>query len=83
MLPFNTLNSCGNSSMLVRRSQRPHGVIRGSSATLKTGPRIGLKGRSSARRISPSLDIKQNLYITKGFPFFPARSCRKQSGLWT
>ena len=66
--------------MLVRRSQRPNGVIRGSWAIFKTGPCIWLNGSISALRISASSAIERNLYMTNGFPCLPARTCRKMAG---
>ena len=62
--PFNTLNSCGNSSMEVERTNLPTLVSRCSS---------GNKSPEASR----SSVIVLNLITLNIFPFFPGRSCRK------
>src|SRR6185503_8623168 len=63
MCPRSTLTSWGSSSRLVRRSQRPTGVTRGSSRILKTGPSISFAARSTARSASAPWRIVRNLSI--------------------
>ena len=74
------MKSCGNSSKLVRRSQVPKAVIRGSLSILNTGPLIWLNAVSASRSISAPVRMERNLYMVKGLPCRPARRCGKMTG---
>src|SRR5262245_38018006 len=69
MSPFSTLNSCGNSSSLVRRRKRPVRVIRESPAVVIAGPVRSL----------PTA-IVRNLYRRKVLPCWPTRSATWKTG---
>src|ERR1700686_2669629 len=66
--PRSTLNSCGSSSILDRRSKRPHGNTRGSWL-----PVMGLPASSATV-------IERNLNIENVLPCRPARGARKITG---
>src|SRR5271165_1052313 len=78
--PARTFQSCGNSSILDLRNQRPIGVTRGSLSNLKTGPLIWLNASSSCLRCSASVYIERNLNILNGSPCLPDRICEKSIG---
>ncbi len=67
--PLSTLNSCGSSSIEVRRSSAPTGVIRGSFRVAPTEP-------SSLG----STVIVRNLKMWNGRPLKPIRAWRKNTG---
>ena len=75
-----TLNSCGSSSRLVLRRNRPIRVTRGSSVILNSGPLRSLAAFSSARRASASTSIVRNLRTPNCLPSRPTRTCRKSTG---
>ena len=66
MSPFNTFNSCGNSSSEVERTNRPTLVNRSASGNNLPSP-----SRSSV--------IDLNLITLNSFPSFPGRSCVKNT----
>ena len=67
--PRSTLNSCGSSSILLRRRSLPILVIRRSPEAVIFSPCL------SAPRT-----MLRNLMTWKGLPFWPTRHCRKKIG---
>ena len=78
--PLRTLNNWGSSSRLNRRRNRPIGVMRGSLATLNTGPLISFMAANSCLRCSALVPIERNLYMVNGRPLMPLRFCRNRIG---
>ena len=78
--PRNTLNTCGNSSRLVRRKSRPNRVRRGSLRILKRGPLASLSSISVGISSSAPWRIERNLYAVNGLPRRPIRVCIKMIG---
>ena len=72
--------SCGSSSILVLRSQRPTRVMRGSLRILKIGPLFSFRCSISFIRSSASLVMVRNLIIRKRRLLKPTRSCTKKIG---
>ncbi len=80
MSPSSTLTSCGSSSTLVLRSQRPTRVILGSLRILKIGPVFSFRCSSSSWPASASRRIVRNFNIRNRRLFKPTRSCTKRIG---
>ncbi len=77
--PRSTFNSCGNSSMLQRRSHRPTRVMRGSLVILKNGD-ASFRCATERRRLSASARIVRSFQMTNGVRPRPTRVCRKMAG---
>ena len=54
--------------------------MRGSLATLKTGPLISFIAASSCLRCSALVPIERNLYMVNGRPLMPLRFWRNRTG---
>jgi hypothetical protein len=77
--PRNTLSSCGSSSRLVRRTNRPARVRRGSSFILKIGPEASLCSISADNSWSAPRRIERNFQHVNSRPPAPTRVCRKNA----
>lgn len=80
MSPHNTFHSCGSSSRLDLRRNRPIGVTRGSCLILKTGPDTSFWSSSVAFNCSASVTIERNLTRPNGRPPSPLRVWQKNTG---
>ena len=79
MSPRSTFQSCGSSSMLVMRRNRPTRVMRGSCSR-SSHSLCRLRSSSSARRASASATIVRNLTTRNGLPPRPIRLWRNSTG---
>ena len=66
--------------MLVRRRNRPIGVMRGSSLILNAGPSCSFSASSCRLRASASATIERNFSIQNSLPPRPLRFWRKKIG---
>ena len=80
MSPRSTFQSCGSSSMLVRRRRPPTRVMRGSALILKIAPSTSLRCARASRSASAPVRIVRNLTMRKTLPPRPWRSWRKKTG---